>query len=514
MISRRTMMNDEIVSKSGNIAQLEKCKGSYLNGLQLFGKSEQQKTAGAQLLDPKLFDEDKTISGFSVHSNGDGSVDIKKTETGTGTVLYKLGDITDKLESGNYYTASNFDISGALRIQFEQIRESGPLYSNKFKFDSSIDKQVNVRIFLLSNETISGTIYPMVNVGQIALPWEPYTGGMPSPSIKYPQEIVSAGRNGSVNIGVNGANLFSCKHHFSKVLTNNGITITVKDNELILNGTAIRNADFYFDSKLWNSLVNGEYTFSFEKKTELKCFLSLINKFHEDNNGKITFNKNNEYKFNYFIFRCASGSTFNNFIVKPMLNIGKNVLPYEPYRIPQKLILKTQNGLPGVPVSKDGNYTDEKGQQWVCDEIDLGRGKYVQRLAEQVYNKISFILIDENNNKFQNVSSGIYKFKGSLYPSMSNFARYAAWANNKGSFSAFNEYFYYRHTEKITVDELNTLFNSMMPIKILGQLEEPIERDLTAEEIEQYKALHTYTGTTVLSNDAEVYMKATYRKFK
>ena len=47
----------------------------------------------------------------------------------------------------------------------------------------------------------------------------------------------------------------------------------------------------------------------------------------------------------------------------------------------QSLTLATPNGLPGVPVSKDGNYTDADGQQWVCDEIDLERGKYVQRVA-------------------------------------------------------------------------------------------------------------------------------------
>ena len=50
----------------------------------------------------------------------------------------------------------------------------------------------------------------------------------------------------------------------------------------------------------------------------------------------------------------------------------------------QSLTLATPNGLPGVPVSKDGNYTDSNGQQWVCDEIDLGRGKYVQRIETRI----------------------------------------------------------------------------------------------------------------------------------
>ena len=36
---------------------------------------------------------------------------------------------------------------------------------------------------------------------------------------------------------------------------------------------------------------------------------------------------------------------------------------------------------------------------------------------------------------------------------------------------------------------------------------EPIERDLTPEEIQAYKTLVTYAGTTIVENDAECYME-------
>lgn len=36
---------------------------------------------------------------------------------------------------------------------------------------------------------------------------------------------------------------------------------------------------------------------------------------------------------------------------------------------------------------------------------------------------------------------------------------------------------------------------------------EPIERDLTPEEIQAYKNLVTYAGTTIVENDAECYME-------
>ena len=40
---------------------------------------------------------------------------------------------------------------------------------------------------------------------------------------------------------------------------------------------------------------------------------------------------------------------------------------------------------------------------------------------------------------------------------------------------------------------------------------DPIETDLPAEEIAAYKALHTYSPTTTVSNDAEAWMKVEYK---
>ena len=48
----------------------------------------------------------------------------------------------------------------------------------------------------------------------------------------------------------------------------------------------------------------------------------------------------------------------------------------------QTLTLQTPNALPGIPVTSGGNYTDENGQQWVCDEVDLARGVRVQRITK------------------------------------------------------------------------------------------------------------------------------------
>ena len=42
----------------------------------------------------------------------------------------------------------------------------------------------------------------------------------------------------------------------------------------------------------------------------------------------------------------------------------------------------------------------------------------------------------------------------------------------------------------------------------------PVETILTDEEITAYKTLHTYTGITNISNDAEAWMQVGYRKVR
>ena len=51
----------------------------------------------------------------------------------------------------------------------------------------------------------------------------------------------------------------------------------------------------------------------------------------------------------------------------------------------QTITLQTPNGLPGIPVTSGGNYTDPGGQRWVCDEVDLERGVKVQRVDKTCF---------------------------------------------------------------------------------------------------------------------------------
>ena len=79
----------------------------------------------------------------------------------------------------------------------------------------------------------------------------------------------------------------------------------------------------------------------------------------------------------------VKGTTYND-VVYPAVYVSPTSFQYEPYR-EQLITLPTPNGLPGIPVTSGGNYTDQSGQQWVCDEVDFGKGVKVQRVDKGAF---------------------------------------------------------------------------------------------------------------------------------
>lgn len=174
---------------------------------------------------------------------------------------------------------------------------------------------------------------------------------------------------------------------------------------------------------------------------------------------------------------------------------------------PQSITLQTPNGLPGIKVDKDGNYTDKNGQQWITDEIDLARGKYVQRVDKIEANgaTIKFTAYGGYWNLPQRSTKGIVSTK-----ILSNIStRFSANLTYEFIFCGENtlaEYF-------TTVDELNNYclrkYNEGNPV-VFYYATSSIERDLTPEEIQAYKALHTNYQSTVITNDENAGMEVSY----
>lgn len=316
-----------------------------------------------------------------------------------------------------------------------------------------------------------------------------------APSVENPVPIVSAGESGNITVEVRGKNLLPFPYVDGMTKTTNGITFTVNaDRSITCTGTAINQAFFNLNKQRHTA-----------NPTDFNKYYSALDcrYDHSNNITHISVSKSDGY--------------VNKTIYPMIVKKGETNLDYEPYREPQSLTLQTPNGLPGVPVTKDGNYTDQNGQQWVCDEIDLERGKYVQRVAIEKNNGGWELKPSSDtpgrffqHNKLTNIFSIASK------KSLCNIASFTSWGapvNDKYAFALNGHGIYFSPPKgaEITAEELNAKLNSLsFPVVVVGELATPIERDLTPEEIAAYKALRTYGPTTVITNDAGAGMEVTY----
>ena len=196
-------------------------------GLHLYGKSWQKTTTGAQLLDWRTISTNYLDRTVIIENNGyDITISAKIAEAGSTTspiymnaTVYLPDTFTGKTIT---FSCSNWESN----VPQEDIK-LGLMYKvdGKTYFHSTITNMLTVTIpenatdiylrFFLIEKTSStvpvGTCTAkftgvMLNYGDTALPWEPYTGGMPSPNPDYPQPINSIGDSGSVDVVVSDNN--------------------------------------------------------------------------------------------------------------------------------------------------------------------------------------------------------------------------------------------------------------------------------------------------------------------
>lgn len=140
----------------------------------------------------------------------------------------------------------------------------------------------------------------------------------------------------------------------------------------------------------------------------------------------------------------------NNTVIAKGVGVYLVDVEWEAYKEKKSITLTPT--LHGIPVTSGGNYTDENGYQWICDEIDLAKGVHVQRIG------VAAPYIDE-------VITGPY---------------------------------------------LSTTGELSSGATVLYALDEPIEAALSDEEIAAFKALHSnYPNTTVI-NSAGAHMAVDY----
>ena len=187
----------------------------------------------------------------------------------------------------------------------------------------------------------------------------------------------------------------------------------------------------------------------------------------------------------------------------------------------QTLTLQTPTGLPGIPVTSGGNYTDQNGQQWICDEVGLERGVRVQRVRIKALNPDiawSYRKTNRGNNNFQ---TRIYNADVALSrkPCFCNILHYTSnvWDDIPQNLPKI-----YANDQEITISfPPNSEYSSLEAFKqlltdvksvIYYALTTPIETQLTPAEIAAYKALTAYAPDTVVQASDGAGVKLEYQR--
>ena len=355
----------------------------------------------------------------------------------------------------------------------------------------------NMILYLLlrvyGGKTIDITIQPMLNTGTSALPWEPYTGGQPSPSPDYPQQIVSAGSDGKIGIEVRGKNL-----------------VNISDSEFA--GTksipiSLRKGTYWFTVEIGDDNEKPTVAIMLRKDMESVAFYNNLTR-GEQNKIRIDLSDNVDEIILYAGIDYKDSLGYKGVFKNIMISVDKPTA-YEPYHEPQSLSISTPTRLPAIPVDTDGNYTDANGQQWIADYVDLKRGKYVQRVNSLTLDGDKLKFVADPTNTYWNLPQQSAVKPGGYFILSKYFG--------KKSFLT-NKVYDFIFTTPVdmdglfeTADELNAFvvqkYKENAPVVLHYPMQEPIERDLTPEEIQAYKNLVTYAGTTIVENDAECYME-------
>lgn len=501
-------------------------------GLNVYGKSTQVKTTGVNLANGMDNVYKKEQSGQQKpnycycwgYTLGGGPLILDKPlKAGTYTFsFYSDANASIYLAKAPYVTGQFVQYSVNQKVTGD-IKNGFQRYFCPFQLT---DERDLIGIYSEGYTTCFGG---MINFGDKPLPYEPYTGGKPSPSPEYPQEIANAGDNGNIKVEVTGRNLFPLIE--DNIVKNSPLTATINsDGSISIYGTPLKRYESVFTTQLIDFHPGTYYLGGgiFEKGK----LIVQLNIARNDDSVEYISNKSFELKKDdkkrSLSIQYSNAELIPvNQIIYPLLVYGAENVPFEPYKPAQTLTLKTPNGLAGIPTKGNGNYTDENGQQWICDTIECrdGIAEYVQRIGEIVVNSDAHIAADladygalqENTVIGRYFNESIKKETAILCKELQIIEN---WSNDKESARTVEKGIDFRLSrERIglgteTTNEQNKTailkFLETTPLHFVVQLDTPIRTPLTQEEMAAYKALHTYSPNTTVVNDAGCGMSLTY----
>lgn len=417
--------------------------------MMLYGKSEQFTTTGKNLL--KIKDKTQTTRGVTVTAK-DGALALKGIATGTGWAII---DIDSFVLDGTCILSSNVTTKTSVANKsYEQVLEQ----------DKSKTLE-NAEVSKVCFNIVEGKSYDISNIliqiekGSVATSYEPYTGGIPSPSPDYPQEIKRV-----VNpvVKVCGKNLLQPNLRYNdrvKINIKKGAKLTL----ICKNGVTSKGGNLKFEN------ANGEIVWLGIDKGSVKRQIML-----KSDVVAYTYLFNSETSENYALY------------------IGDENT-YEPYKEQSIQLPITLNA---IPVSSGGNVTIN-GQQYVADYVDVERGKVVRKCERKTLNTKNG-KIDEEYRLSINIAPTTYN-DGSRECIFSTF-KWSNWGTCAAGRTIYIKEIKKPNNELYTAQELKEL---SLDFDVVYQLLEQQETDLTAEQTQAFKALATYYPTTNISANSE-----------
>ena len=353
----------------------------------IYGRSEQFTTTGKN-----LFDVSKITDNGLEHS----AVEVTDMDRLSGTVKavfrgpYQQLGVVLSAEANDTYTVSfkqSNSKSDPIEVRAYYYKDNTLVdhikstinESSNITFTFSVQDNGQIVVWFrpkgeYSSESINECVFSNIRLEKngTASEFEPYTGGIPSPSPDYPQEIKSV-----VNpvINITGANILQL-NDIAGIL--NGISYSAKNN--VIKAKGIAKSRFRISLPICGKkdtmklFSNNTYIFNPNpvKGTESSmCYLDFTNNktrgFSLINNcidKAILLNSNDtQSEFTFFIVIDKGAEIDMEW--KPQLLRNEVLIPYEPYTEQTVRLPCTLNA---IPVSSGGNVTVD-GQQYVADRV-------------------------------------------------------------------------------------------------------------------------------------------------
>lgn len=315
--------------------------------------------------------------------------------------------------------------------------------------------------------------------------------GTPTPDAPVP--IMSAGDGGSLTVKVTGKNLFY-EQGFQEYFINSAADTV---------GLVVGNVSSVLQ------VVTGAKYYVTRNKAGTKFRVAVVNKLpvrgvtvrpssaiNADSKRQVEISATSKY----MVIQCEDEAAFSEL----MVSLDSSTT-YSPYR-EQLLTLPTPTGLPGIPVTSGGNYTDPQGQQWVCDEVDLERGVKVQRVNAVELSTCAVTAI----TKFT-----VAKRLSIRLPLYGRDYKTKALCNKSSFIVSFDKDVPHFYVDKTNV-QIFIPIGAKNPEEgeyiLFYALATPIENPLTPAEIAAYKALTSYAPDTVVQASDGAGVKLVYQR--